>query len=172
MGRVVWSRISKISRSSGLPISVLHTDVIPSPSSAHFPSLSPKLLSLMTRYWSPARECFHLPTIRNQLQWLALILWAPHSHQETSCQTSLTVIIHHPECASLVHLLLHFEWTHSIYCSSTDFTSLYRALESNWLHFPFWLQNTEEEDGNYGRDFFISYFSKVVYLVFAFQLLR
>ena len=112
MVRVVWSRIYKVSRSLGLSRSVLHTDVTPS-SSTYFSSLTPKLCFQLKDTEAQQRECFHLPTIRNQLQWLALILWAPHSHQDTNCQTSLTVIIHHPECASVVHLLLYFEWTHS-----------------------------------------------------------
>ena len=111
MVRVVWSRIYKVSRSLGLSRSVLHTDVTPS-SSTYFSSLTPKLCFQQDTE-TQQRECFHLPTIRNQLQWLALILWASQSHQDTSCQTSLTVIIHHAECASVVHLLRHFEWTHS-----------------------------------------------------------
>lgn len=142
MVRVMWNKICKVSNS------VFHIDVTPSPSPTYFPSLTPKLClqwqDTKVQWRNPFKSIKFL--IYQQLG-TSCSDWHLHCALLTLAKTKviqhdLTVIMHHPECVSVVRLLLHFEWTPSespFIPAQQTLLVCTEFLESNWLHFPFWL---------------------------------
>ena len=136
MVRVMWNKICKVSNS------VFHIVVTPSPSPTYFPSLTPKLCLR----WQDTKVIEGIPLIYQQLG-TSCSDWHLHCGLITLAKTKvvqqyLTVIMHHPECVSVVRLLLHFEWTPSespFIPAQQTLLVCTEFLESNWLHFLFWL---------------------------------